>query len=48
MAKLTQQIDHLAQVVAMSQKNIGALAEQLNNSRQVIDTSFALSYFRSR
>jgi len=33
---LTQQIDHLTQIVAMSQKNIAALTEQLFESRQVI------------
>ena len=32
-----QQIDHLTQVVAMSQKNIGALSEQLDSSRQMIE-----------
>jgi len=32
-----QQIDHLTQVVAMSQKNIGALTEQLSDSRQLIE-----------
>ena len=46
MAKLTQQIDHLAQVVAMSQKNIGALAEQLNNSRQVIENMRNWSWWK--
>ena len=34
---LTEQIDHLTQVVAMSQKNIGALTEQLDDSRQMIE-----------
>ena len=34
---LTQEIDHLTQVVAMSQKNIGALTEQLDDSRQMIE-----------
>ena len=32
-----QQIDHLTQVVAMSQKNIGTLTEQLDTSRQMIE-----------
>ena len=34
---MSQQIDHLTQVVAMSQKNIGALTEQLDDSRQMIE-----------
>jgi len=32
-----EQIDHTHQVVAMSQKNIGALTEQLDDSRQMIE-----------
>jgi len=32
-----QQNDHLTQIVAMSQKNIGALTEQLDDSRQMIE-----------
>ncbi len=32
-----EQIDHLTQIVAMSQKNIGALTEQLDDSRQMIE-----------
>ena len=32
-----EQVDHLTQVVAMSQKNIGALTEQLLDSRQMIE-----------
>ena len=34
---MTQQISHLTQVVAMSQKNIAALTEQLSDSRQMIE-----------
>ena len=34
---LREQVDHLTQVVAMSQKNIGALTEQLDDSRQMIE-----------
>ena len=37
LARHAQQIDHLTQVVAMSQKNIGALTEQLDDSRQMIE-----------
>ena len=32
-----EQIDHFQQIVAMSQKNIGALTEQLDDSRQMIE-----------
>ena len=32
-----EQINHLTQVVAMSQKNIAALTEQLDDSRQMIE-----------
>ena len=32
-----EQIDHFQQIVAMSQKNIGALTEQLSDSRQLIE-----------
>ena len=32
-----EQIDHFQQIVAMSQKNIGALTEQLSDSRQMIE-----------
>ncbi|MCH8295194.1 helix-turn-helix domain-containing protein [Candidatus Poribacteria bacterium] len=31
------QINHIQQIVAMSQKNIGALTEQLDDSRQMIE-----------
>ena len=32
-----EQVGHLTQVVAMSQKNIAALTEQLDNSRQMLE-----------
>ena len=36
-AHLREQENHLTQVIAMSQKNIGALTEQLDDSRQLIE-----------
>ena len=41
-----EQIDHLTQVVAMSQKNIGALTEQLDDSRQMIEDMRSRSWWR--
>ena len=37
LARRDEQIDHFQQIVAMSQKNIGALTEQLDDSRQMIE-----------
>ncbi len=41
-----KQIDHLTQVVAMSQKNIGALTEQLDGSRQMIEDMRSRSWWK--
>ncbi|MCZ6676676.1 MAG: helix-turn-helix domain-containing protein [Candidatus Poribacteria bacterium] len=41
-----KQIDHLTQVVAMSQKNIGALTEQLDDSRQMIEDMRSRSWWK--
>ena len=41
-----QQNDHLTQIVAMSQKNIGALTEQLNDSRQMIEDMRSRSWWK--
>ena len=43
---LTQEIDRLTQVVAMSQKNIGALTEQLDDSRQMIEDMRSRSWWK--
>ena len=43
---LSQQIDHLTQVVAMSKKNIGALTEQLDDSRQMIEDMRQRSWWK--
>ncbi len=37
LSRRDEQIDHFQQIVAMSQKNIGALTEQLSDSRQLIE-----------
>ena len=37
LAEKDNQINHSQQIVAMSQKNIGALTEQLDDSRQMIE-----------
>ena len=41
-----QQNDHLTQIVAMSQKNIGALTEQLDDSRQMIEDMRSRSWWK--
>jgi uncharacterized coiled-coil protein SlyX len=46
LARHAQQIDHLTQVVAMSQKNIGALTEQLDDSRQMIEDMRTCSWWK--
>ena len=46
LARHAQQIDHLTQVVAMSQKNIGALTEQLDDSRQMIEDMRSRSWWK--
>ena len=41
-----QQNDHLIQVVAMPQKNIGALTEQLDDSRQMVEDMRSRSWWK--
>lgn len=43
---LIRQLDHTHQIVAMSQKNIGALTEQLDDSRQMIEDLRARSWWK--
>ena len=43
---LTQELGHLTQIVAMSQKNIGALTEQLDDSRQMIEDMRSRSWWK--
>ena len=42
----TQEIDHLTQIVAMSQKNTAALTEQLDDSRQMIEDMRSRSWWK--
>ena len=43
---LREQVSRLTQVVAMSQKNIGALTEQLDDSRQMIEDMRSRSWWK--
>lgn len=43
---LIQQLDHSQQIAAFSQKNIGALTEQLDDSRQMIEDMRSRSWWK--
>jgi len=46
LSRRDEQIDHFQQIVAMSQKNIGALTEQLDDSRQLIEDMRSRSWWK--
>lgn len=43
---LREQVDHLTQIVAMSQKNVAMLTEQLDSSRQMISDMRQRSWWK--